>query len=124
MTASDGVTSAMRYKEIVGLAGKAAHDLREWERQRAEELEARIAAAQSAVEAATEREERTVQSARHWWRMAEDNVSRLAWLELADPPGASPHARGDWLDRYLEGVKPIYNELVQAVLALGWRARR
>jgi hypothetical protein len=124
MNSPDGVTAAMRYKEIAGLAAKAANDLRAWELARAEELESTIASASAAVEAATEREQRTVQGARHWWRMAEDNVSRLQWLELADPPGPAPHARGDLLDRYLEGVKPIYNELVQAVLNLGWRARR
>ena len=33
-------------------------------------------------------------------------------------------ARPQYLERYLEEVKPSYQELVQAVLALGWRAKR
>ncbi|WP_158886659.1 hypothetical protein [Amycolatopsis anabasis] len=121
---ADGVSAAMRYKEIVGLAAKAANDLRAWELNRAEELDSAIAAAQAAVEAAAEREQRTSQGANHWWRMAEDNVSRLSWLELAEPPGPAPNARGDRLDQYLAEVKPAYNQLVHAVLQLGWRARR
>nr|WP_040406877.1 hypothetical protein [Amycolatopsis nigrescens] len=114
----------MRYKEIIGMAGRAAADLRSWEQNRAEELTAQIAAATAGVAAAVEREERTKQTANRWWRMAEDNVSRLSWLEVAEGPSPSPTARGDWLDRYSDGVRPVYNELVQAVLQLGWRARR
>lgn len=44
------------------------------------------------------------------------------------PPGDNPRpvttARAAYLERYLEEVKPSYQELVQAVLGLGWRAKR
>ncbi|QWF79977.1 hypothetical protein HUW46_03391 [Amycolatopsis sp. CA-230715] len=121
---SDGVTAAMRYKDIVASLSRADEDLRAWEQNRAIELEGAIADAAASVEAAREREERATQRAQHWWRMAADNVSRLPWLELDEPPGPDPTARYDWLSRYVDGVKPLYNDLVQAVLQLGWRARR
>ena len=117
-------TAAMRYKEIVGLAGRAAEELRAWEQRRAKELDAEIAAAQTAVAEAREKEQRTTQAVHHWWRMAEDNVSRLSWLELAEGPAPATNAHGSWLDRYLNEVKPLYQELVDAVLSLGWRSRR
>ncbi|GHF60054.1 hypothetical protein FHX82_000539 [Amycolatopsis bartoniae] len=117
-------SAALRYKEIVGLAGKAAEELRAWELRRAQELDSEIAAAEQAVADAVQREQRTVQVAHHWWRMAEDNVSRLPWLELAEGPTPATNARGAWLERYLNDLKPIYQELVDSVLSLGWRARR
>ncbi|GAA4664376.1 hypothetical protein [Amycolatopsis dongchuanensis] len=117
-------SAAMRYKEIVGLAGKAAEELRAWELRRAQELDTEILAAEQAVAEAKQREQRTVQVAHHWWRMAEDNVSRLPWLELADGPTPAANARGAWLERYLNELKPMYQELVDSVLSLGWRARR
>ncbi|TVT52239.1 hypothetical protein FNH05_13240 [Amycolatopsis rhizosphaerae] len=113
----------MRYKAIVGIASKAGEDLRAWELHRAKELETEIAAAQAALAEAKEKEQRTAQAVRHWWRMAEDNVSRLSWLELADGPAPDLQARGSMLDRYLNEVKPLYQELVDAVLSLGWRSR-
>ncbi|MTD58433.1 hypothetical protein [Amycolatopsis pithecellobii] len=115
---------AMRYKEIIGLAAKAAEELRAWELRRAQELENEILAAEQAVAEATQREQRTAQVAHNWWRMAEDNVSRLPWLEVAEGPEPATNARGAWLDRYLNELKPIYQELVDSVLSLGWRARR
>ncbi|TNC28496.1 hypothetical protein [Amycolatopsis alkalitolerans] len=117
-------SAAMHYKEIVGLAGQAAEELRAWEVRRAQELETEIAAAEQAVAEAAHREQRTAQVAHNWWRMAEDNVSRLPWLEVADGPAPAANARGAWLDRYLNELKPIYQELVDSVLSLGWRARR
>jgi hypothetical protein len=117
-------SAAMRYKEVVGFAGKAAEDLRAWELHRAQELDGEIAAAHAAVAEAREKEQRTAQAAHHWWRMAEDNVSRLTWLELAEGPTPATSARGSLLDRYFNDVKPLYQELVDAVLSLGWRARR
>ncbi|WP_236789923.1 hypothetical protein [Amycolatopsis sp. GM8] len=115
---------AMRYKEIVGLAGKAAEELRAWELRRGQELDAEILAAEQAVAEAAQREQRTAQTAHNWWRMAEDNVSRLPWLEVADGPTPAAHAHASWLDRYLNELKPMYQELVDSVLSLGWRARR
>ncbi|NKQ54969.1 hypothetical protein HFP15_18970 [Amycolatopsis sp. K13G38] len=117
-------TAAMRYKQIVGLAGKAAEELRAWELGRVKELDTEIAAAHAAVAEAREKEQRTAQAVHHWWRMAEDNVSRLSWLELAEGPTPATNAHGSWLDRYLNEVKPLYQELVDAVLSLGWRSRR
>ncbi|WP_027932872.1 hypothetical protein [Amycolatopsis thermoflava] len=118
------MNAAMEYKQIVGLAGKAAEELRAWERRRAEELDAEIAAAEAAVAEAKEREARTVQGAQHWWRMAQDNVSRLPWLEVGADPAPAPHAYAGRLDLYLREVKETYQALVDAVLSLGWRARR
>lgn len=117
-------SAAMRYKEIVGLSAKATNELRAWERSHAQELESRIAAAEAAVAQAREREERTAQTVRNWWRMTADNVARLSWLELGEEPVPAANAPGAWLDRHLNEVKPIYQELVDAVLSLGWRARR
>lgn len=117
-------SAAMRYKAIVGLAAKAGDDLRAWELHRAEELEAEINAAEQAVAEAATREARTQQVAHNWWRMAKDNVSRLPWLEVAEDPEPAPQARGANLDRHLNELKPIYQELVDAVLSLGWRSRR
>lgn len=117
-------SAAMRYKEIVGLAAKAGEQLRAWELQRAKELEAQIVEAEQAVAEAAQREQRTAQVAHNWWRMAADNVSRLPWLELAEGPTPAANARGAWLDRYLNDLKPMYQELVDSVLSLGWRARR
>lgn len=117
-------SAAMRYKAIVGLAARAGDDLRTWELRRAEELEAEIHAGEQAVADAQAREQRTQQVAHNWWRMAADNVSRLQWLEVADGPEPSAQARGAYLDRYLNELKPMYQELVDAVLSLGWRARR
>lgn len=116
-------SAAMRYKEIVGLAAKAGEDLRTWELRRADELEAEIQAAEQAVADANAREQRTQQVVHNWWRMAVDNVSRLSWLEVADGPTPAAQARGAYLDRYLNDLKPMYQELVDAVLSLGWRAR-
>ncbi len=116
-------SAAMRYKAITGLAGKAAEELRAWEVRRAQDLDVEIAAAKAAVAEAQKKEKRTSDAVRHWWRMAEDNVSRLSWLEVADGPAPAPNARASWLDRYLTDVKPMYQELVDAVLSLGWRSR-
>lgn len=117
-------TPAMRYKEIVGLAGKATEELRAWELRRAEELDTEIAAAERAVAEATQREQRTAQIVHNWWRMAEENVSRLPWLEVAEGPTPATNAHASWHDRYLNELKPIYQELVDSVLSLSWRARR
>ncbi|MGH3520969.1 MAG: hypothetical protein ACRDQ7_27055 [Haloechinothrix sp.] len=119
----DEPTAAVRYKEIIGLARKAANDLRAWELARAEELESAIAAAGAEVATAAEREERAAAQANRWWRMAGDNVSRLSWLEVGAPPEPAGSARGEWLDRYTEDVRPAYHELTQAIFKLGWRAR-
>ncbi|GAB3009846.1 hypothetical protein LWP59_01515 [Amycolatopsis acidiphila] len=117
-------SAAMRYKEIVGLAASAADELRAWELRRVQELESEILAAEQAVAEAAQREQRTAQVAHNWWRMAADNVSRLTWLELAEGPTPAANARAAWLDRYLNELKPMYQELVDSVLSLGWRARR
>ncbi|WP_410656024.1 hypothetical protein [Amycolatopsis sp. lyj-112] len=120
----DGITAAMRYKEIVGLARASAENLRSWETARADELEARLAEAHQAVADAAEREQRAVDRATRWWKMAQHNVEGLPWLPDEDAPQPVSTARASYLDRYLEEVKPSYQELVQAVLALGWRAKR
>ncbi|PRX44668.1 hypothetical protein B0I33_111181 [Prauserella shujinwangii] len=120
---TDDATAAMRYKEIIGLARKAAEDLRAWERHRAEELDVAIGAAATEVSAAAEREQRVTERVDRWWRMACDNVSRLSWLDAGEPPEPVPSARGELLDRYAEDVRPAYHELTQAILNLGWRAR-
>jgi|SRR5207302_10622303 len=117
-------SAAMRYKEIVGLTAKAAEDLRGYEQRRIRELDTEIAAAEALVSQAREREERTAQTVRNWWRMVKDNVSRLPWLELGEEPVPATNGHASWLDRYLGGVKPLYQELVDAILSMGWRARR
>lgn len=124
MTEHDAATAAMRYKEIVGLARSSAEGLRAWELARSDELEAAVAQASAAVAEATEREARAGERATRWWKMAVHNVARLPWLEVGEDPQPTPNARWQYLDRYLEEVKPSYQELVQAVLALGWRARK
>ncbi|MFI5584744.1 hypothetical protein ACIA5G_06920 [Amycolatopsis sp. NPDC051758] len=120
----DGATAAMRYKEIIALSRGSAENLREWELARAKALEAEIEEATAAIEVAAEREEQAGKRATRWWKMALHNIQGLTWL----PPGDNPHpistARAAYLERYLEEVKPSYQELVQAVLALGWRAKR
>ncbi|MBB4687625.1 hypothetical protein [Amycolatopsis jiangsuensis] len=115
---------AMRYKEIVGLARGSAENLRAWELARADEIERQLAEAQAAVAEAAQREVKARERAARWWKMALHNVSRLTFLEPPDEPQPVPTARAQYLDRYLEEVKPSYQELVQAVLALGWRAKR
>ena len=120
----DGATAAMRYKEIIALSRGSAENLRDWELQRAEALQAEIEEAQSAIEAATERENKAAERATRWWRMALHNIQGLLWLDPGDEPRPVTTARPAYLDRYLEEVKPSYQELVQAVLALGWRAKR
>ena len=124
MTEHDAATAAMRYKEIVGLARASAEGLRTWELARSDELEAAVAQASLAVEEAAERETRATERATRWWKMAVHNVSRLPWIEVGEDPRPTPNARWQYVERYLEEVKPSYQELVQAVLALGWRARR
>ncbi|MFC4002672.1 hypothetical protein ACFS2C_04175 [Prauserella oleivorans] len=116
-------TAAVRYKEIVGLARKAAADLRAWEESRAEELNGEIAAAAEKVTAATEAEQAMNDRARRWWNMAADNVARLSWLDVGPEPEPIASARGEWLHRYAEDIRPAYHELTQAVLKLSWRAR-
>ncbi|SEF28972.1 hypothetical protein SAMN05421837_104442 [Amycolatopsis pretoriensis] len=120
----DGATAAMRYKETIALSRGSAENLRDWELQRAEALEAEIEAAQAAIEAAAEREARAAERATRWWKMALHNIQGLLWLDPGDEPRPVTTARPAYLDRYLEEVKPSYQELVQAVLALGWRAKR
>ena len=120
----DGATAAMRYKEIIALSRGSAENLRDWELRRAEALQAEIEEAQSAIEAATERETKAAERATRWWRMALHNIQGLLWLDPGDEPRPVTTARPAYLDRYLEEVKPSYQELVQAVLALGWRAKR
>jgi hypothetical protein len=120
----DGATAAMRYKEIIALSRGSAENLREWELARAEALEAEIEEAQNAIEVATEREARAAERATRWWKMAQHNIQGLNWLDPRDDPRPVPTARAAYLERYLEEVKPSYQELVQAVLALGWRAKR
>ena len=120
----DGATAAMRYKEIIALSRGSAENLREWELARAEALEAEIEEAKSAIDIATEREARAAERATRWWKMALHNIQGLNWLEPRDDPRPVPTARAAYLERYLEEVKPSYQELVQAVLALGWRAKR
>ncbi|SFO29265.1 hypothetical protein SAMN05421854_1011367 [Amycolatopsis rubida] len=122
---TEGTTSpAMRYKEIVGLARGSADSLRAWELARADEIERQLADAHAAVAAAQDREEKTRERANRWWKMALHNVSRLSFVETPEDPQPVTTARPQYLDRYLEEVKPSYQELVQAVLGLGWRAKR
>jgi hypothetical protein len=120
----DAATAAMRYKEIIALSRGSAEKLRTWELARAEELEREIEEARTTIEAATEREARAAERATRWWKMALHNIQGLLWLDPGDEPRAVPTARPAYLERYLEEVKPSYQELVQAVLALGWRAKR
>jgi hypothetical protein len=120
----DSTTAAMRYKEIIALSRGSAENLREWELARAEALEAEIEEAQNAIAASTEREERAAERATRWWKMALHNIQGLTWLTPGDNPRPVTTARAAYLERYLEEVKPSYQELVQAVLALGWRAKR
>jgi uncharacterized membrane protein YccC len=123
VTKFDGDTAAMRYKEIIGLARGSAEQLRSWELTRANELDTALAEAAQAVTAATEREAWARERAIRWWKMAVHNIARLPWLEAGDEPEPSATARAQYVERYLEEVKPFYQELVQAVLSLGWRAR-
>ncbi|MFF0146418.1 hypothetical protein ATK36_3782 [Amycolatopsis sulphurea] len=120
----ENVSPAMRYKEIVGLARGSAENLRAWELARADEIERRLADAHTAVAEAVDREEKARERAARWWKMALHNVTRLNFIESLDDPQPVTTARPQYLDRYLEEVKPSYQELVQAVLALGWRAKR
>lgn len=115
--------AAVRYKEVMGLARKAADDLRAWERARARELDAEISAAEQRVEKAAERERTAGERAHRFWRMACDNISRLSWLAPGPDPEPVPSASSEHLDRYAEDVRTAYQELTQSVLALGWRAR-
>jgi hypothetical protein len=124
VTHLDGITAAMRYKEIVGLARGSAEQLRNWEHARADELEASLGEATEAVTTAEAREVWAKERAIRWWKMAEHNVAQLTWLDVGEEPQPTASARAQYLERYLEEVKPSYQELVQAVLALGWRARR
>ncbi|WP_086849219.1 hypothetical protein [Amycolatopsis kentuckyensis] len=121
---TDDATAAMRYKEIIALSRGSAENLREWELARAEALESEIEAASAAIEVATDREARAAERATRWWKMALHNIQGLPWLDPGDNPRPVPTARAAYLERYLEEVKPSYQELVQAVLALGWRAKR
>jgi hypothetical protein len=115
---------AMRYKEIVGRARGSADQLRTWELARAEQLDQELAEAATAVAVATEREEKARERASRWWKMALHNVAPLTFLEPPEDPKPVNTARPQYLERYLEEVKPSYQELVQAVLGLGWRAKR
>ncbi|OQO92944.1 hypothetical protein [Saccharomonospora piscinae] len=120
----DEPTAAVRYKEIMGLARRAADELREWERRRAAELESRIAEAQARLDALAEQETAAQERAHRWWRMACDNVDRLPWLEPGQQPAVVTSARGEWADRYAEDIRITYRELTNAINDLGWRARR
>ncbi|EID54633.1 hypothetical protein [Saccharomonospora xinjiangensis] len=120
----DEPTAAMRYKEIMSRAHKAADDVREWERRRGHELESQIAEAAQRVERLAEQEIAVQERGHRWWRMAYDNVARLSWLEPGEPPAATAPARGEHLDHHVEQIKPAYRELQNAVDALSWRARR
>jgi hypothetical protein len=121
---TDDATAAMRYKEIIALSRGSADRLREWELARVDELESQIEEARTAIEAAAERERNAAERATRWWKMALHNVQGLTWLAPGDEPQPVPTARAAYLDRYLQEVKPSYQELVQAVLGLGWRAKR
>jgi hypothetical protein len=120
----DGATAAMRYKEIIALSRGSAENLRTWELARAESLETEIEEAKTAIAAAADREARAAERATRWWRMALHNIQDLTWLPPGDDPRPIATARAAYLERYLEEVKPSYQELVQAVLGLGWRAKR
>ena len=124
LMSDDGATAAMRYKEIIALSRGSAENLRAWELARAEALDTEIAEGGAAVTAAIEREERAGERATRWWKMALHNIEGLSWLVIGENPKIVPTARPAYLDRYLEEVKPSYQELVQAVLGLGWRAKR
>jgi cob(I)alamin adenosyltransferase len=121
---TDDATAAMRYKEIIALSRGSADRLREWELARVDELESEIEEARTAIEAATERERHAAERATRWWKMALHNIQGLTWLAPGDEPQPVPTARAAYLERYLQEVKPSYQELVQAVLGLGWRAKR
>ncbi|KMS85987.1 hypothetical protein [Prauserella rugosa] len=118
------VDAAARYKEIIGLARKAAEDLRAWEQAREQQLHGEIAAAEQNVHAAAEAEQAMAERARRWWSMARDNVARLSWLDVGEEPTPVASARGDQASRYADDIRPAYHELTQAVLKLGWRARK
>ncbi|WP_197321827.1 hypothetical protein [Saccharomonospora sp. NB11] len=120
----DEPTAAVRYKEIMSGARRSADEVREWERRRVEELESQIAGAQDRLDRVAEQEVAVQERTHRWWRMACDNVDRLSWIEPGDPPNASPVARSEHLDQYLEEIRTSYRELTKAVAALGWRARR
>ena len=120
----DEPTAAVRYKEIMGLARKAAEDLRDWERKRIVELESKIAEADRRLDAAAEQETAVQERALRWWRMACDNVDRLSWLEPGEQPSPISSARGDRAVRYVDELRGIYRELTEAIASLGWRARR
>lgn len=120
----DEPTAAVRYKEIMGRARRSADDLREWERRRSDELESQIAEAALRVERLAEQEVAVQERAHRWWRMAQDNVVRLSWIEPGEPPSPIASARGEHLDQHVEEIRTAYRELTKAVEALGWRARR
>ena len=117
-------SAALRYKEIVGLARGSAENLRAWELARADEIDRQLTDAHAAVAAAQAQEEKMRERASRWWKMALHNVARLNFVEALDDPQPVMTARPQYLERYLEEVKPSYQELVQAVLGLGWRAKR
>lgn len=121
---TDDATAAMRYKEIIALSRGSADRLREWELARVDELESEIEEARTAIEAAAERERHAAERATRWWKMALHNIQGLTWLAPGDQPQPVTTARAAYLERYLQEVKPSYQELVQAVLGLGWRAKR
>lgn len=116
-------TAAMRYKAVIAEARKAADNLRAWELTRADELSAARPAAEAEVAAATEHEQEIDRQAHHWWRMASDIVSRLSWIRAGEAPEPAHAAQGERVREYSDAIRPAYQELNQAVLALGWRAR-
>lgn len=120
---NDQPTAAARYKEIVSRASEAAEELRAWEADRAEELTSLIAAARKNVTAAAEDEETMTEQAHRWWRMAEDNVTRLSWLEIEDFPEPVTPASTDRPEDHAERMRSAYQELSRAILALNWFAR-
>src|SRR5690606_42013601 len=115
---------ARRDKEVMGLARKAAGDLRDWERKRIAERASKIAGAGRRLDAAAEQETAVQARAPRWWRMACDNVGRLPWLEPGEQPSPINSARGDQVDHYVDGLRSAYRNLTEAVANLGWRARR
>jgi hypothetical protein len=119
----DHASAAVRYKEIVGLSRTAAENLRQWELARARELDGELAAAAERVAAARQREQTMGERANRWWNMARDNISRLSWLQPGPAPEPDGSARGEHLEQHAEQVRTAYQELTQAILALGWLAR-
>jgi pantothenate synthetase len=108
-----------RYKELLGLASDATHQMSEYQRRRAVELVEEVADAQRAITRAAEAESKVVSEITEWWREMRATMASLRWITPGPLPKPDTAADPELLSEYLSRIEPLTEELRAAMRKAG-----